>query len=99
MIIDTYVYFIVFDYEFNIETAITNGTNLIEGNVSTVKDLDFKIDSQENITKVRELLIKGSEEHYKDTDQFVVVDVNITNFILLDSYNKEEREARDSEKD
>jgi transposase len=95
MIIDTYVYFIVFDYEFNIETAITNGTNLIEGNVSTVKNLDFKIDSQENITKVRELLIKGSEEHYKDTDKFVVVDVNINNFILLDSYNKEEREAKD----
>jgi hypothetical protein len=45
---------------------------------------------------MEELIKKEGKPTLNDDD---IEFIKIINFILLDSYNKEEREARDSEKD
>jgi hypothetical protein len=87
MIIDTYVYFVSYQWWIpNVNNdLITNMEYHCETKIKTVQEIR---DMQDTIL----------ENLKKDNPKDKVYAVRILNFQLLDSYNKEEREARDSER-
>ena len=82
MIIDTYVYFVSYE----------DTTNIYGEKIKTIQNREYtankKIDTILDIRRIEDsILIYNNEKARLDT-----VSIDIINFQLLDSYNKEERE-------
>ena len=89
--IDTYVYFIVYEYEIFIVSELDSFPPISKKNtISVVRNIDYELNSLESITNLVEMLVNEGTKN-KKVDLY---DISILNFQLLDSYNKEERDNK-----